>query len=159
MRLVSVTLALAAGLAVSACATDSAYAPGGYYASTGRYYSDYCRDRERQGTAAGAVIGGVAGAAIGAGVAGSGDRTEGAIVGGVLGAAAGAAVGNRAAQCDETGIYWDEASTYPYTYRSGYRGRFADDWYVSRRCRWAQNWRGDWVRVCPDTMGRFRVYD
>lgn len=150
-------IALAAGLALTGCATsDYAYGPGGGYYAGARYYSDYCRDRARQGRVAGAVIGGVAGAAIGNEI----EDHEGAVVGGVLGALAGSEVGRRAAQCDDRGAYWDEAATYPYTYRRGtYRGRYDDTWYTSRRCRWVQDYRGDWARVCPDSSGRYRIID
>ncbi len=155
---VLVPLTLAAGLALTGCATnDYAYGPGGSYYSGGRYYSDYCRDRERDGRVAGAVVGGVAGAVIGQQV----DDGEGAVIGGVLGAVAGSEVGRRAARCDERGAYWDEASSYPYSYRSSssYRGRYDDSWYAERRCRWVQDYRNDWVRVCPDSSGRYRIVD
>ena len=163
MKQITLTAALAGALALGACATtsDYAYAPSssaGYrYADADRYYGDYCRDKRREGQAAGAVLGGAAGAAIGAGVAGSGDRTEGAIVGGVLGAIAGSAVGRNAVDCDERGAYWSDTATIDYGEYRGYRGRYDDDWYMTRRCRWARDWRGDYVRVCPDSNGRYRM--
>lgn len=156
MKLPIATAALAGVVALAGCATtDYGYAPsGGYrYSDANTYYGDYCRDKRRQGQVAGGVLGGVAGAVIGNQV----DDNEGAVIGGIAGAALGAAVGGRAAACDDRGAYWDEGGTYAYSTYSGYRGQYADDWYMSRGCRWARDWRGEYVRVCPDSTGRYRI--
>jgi len=157
MKFAPATLALSAALALTGCAStmDSAYAPsGGYrYADSERHYRDYCRDRKRDGKIAGGVVGAVAGALIGNEI----EDHEGAVIGGIAGAAIGSNIGGKAAACDDRGAYWSEGDTLAYSSYSGYRGRYDDEWYSNRRCRWARDWRGDYVRVCPDSSGRYRV--
>lgn len=136
-----------------------------------RAYRDNPCERNRDSrTAAGGIIGALAGAAIGANLADDNVRTEGAVLGAVVGGALGASVGRSTANCDSRGYYFTYAQTYPYReaayYRGGRSGRYSYDWYERRRCRLAiapAYFRGStdyrYVRVCPDSRGRYRITD
>lgn len=154
------TLALAAAVAISAVAPLSAAQaqPRHYrYDDADAYYRDACREKRRDRRAAGAILGGIAGAVIGSNVDDDGNRSEGTVIGAVAGAAAGSHIAGKSTKCDRDGAYWSYGETYGYSDRYYYRGSRRDDWYERRRCRWAQDWRGDYVRVCPDSRGRFRI--
>ena len=155
----TLTLALAAAAAVTALAPLPAAAQSrGYrYEESNRYYRDACREEKRDRRVAGAIIGGIAGAVIGSNLDDSGNRNDGTAIGAVAGAAAGSHIGARTANCDRHGVYWTRGQTYGYSDRYYYRGSRRDDWYDRRHCRWARDWRGDYVRVCPDGRGRYRI--
>ena len=130
------------------------------------YRSSPCERRASSGAVAGGVIGALAGAAIGSGVAGRGSHTTGAVVGGIAGGAIGAAVGSSAASCDSTGYYFSYDQTYPYRVDGDYRsdGRYGYDYYNRRHCRLAVapayvdgGVEDRYVRVCPDSYGRYRI--
>ena len=115
---------------------------------------------------AGGVIGALAGAVLGSQVAGHGSRTEGSVLGGVLGAAVGAGVGNAhdKAQCDSRGPYYSYNDTIEYREgRNRYSSRYDYGYYTRQRCRLAlapvdaygRDYR--YVRVCPDSDGRYRI--
>jgi len=105
----------------------------------------------------------LAGSVLGSNVAAHGRRTEGAVLGGVVGAGVGAAVGhaNDKHRCDQRGAYWTYNDTVPYRVNNDvYRDdRYAD--YSRRGCRLAPAPVSDndyrYVRVCPDSEGRYRV--
>jgi len=181
MKFAPVTLALTAAIAAGSLATPSFadhdrsgryydsrndrssnygynnryYQPAGDYA----YYEDACRDEKKKRRNTGAAVGAVAGAAVGSQVAGRGAKTEGAVLGAVVGAIAGAEIGRKSAKsshaCDNQGAYFNSRQTYAYR---GYseRGRYGDDYYSQRNCRWARDYRGEYIRVCPDRQGRYR---
>lgn len=171
MKSAKITLALCAALTAAAATAPAMAQPYRYdeysrYDDRGdnyyRYHQDWCRKQKKKGQTNGAIIGGIAGAVLGSQVAGNGARTEGSLVGAAAGAAIGSNVGRQSAKarCDDRGAYFGYDDTYDYRgryYRSG--GRYGDGWYEERRCRWAQDWRGDWIRVCPDRYNRFRVVD
>lgn len=125
-----------------------------------RYYEDACRAEKRKRRNTGAAVGAVAGATVGSQVAGNGARTEGAVLGAVAGAVIGAEVGRKSAKrsavCDASGPYWYRQDTRDWRYgeRWGHRGRRND---ARQGCRWAQDYRGDYFRVCPDRHGRYRI--
>jgi len=158
MKFAPVTLAVAASVAATAFVIPSfadAQSRGYRYQEADRYYRDACRERKRDGKVAGGVLGAIAGGVIGQQV----DDGEGAVVGAIAGAAIGSNVGGKAAKanCDRDGVYWDRNATYGYDRSYYYRGRYDDGWYSKRNCRWARDWRGDYVRVCPDRRGRYRI--
>jgi hypothetical protein len=177
MKFAPVTLALATAIAAGATVTPAfAYDRYGdrydsrYDNNWNRreYYEDACQQEKRKRRNTGAVVGGLAGAVLGSQVAGHGAKTEGAVVGGVAGAVVGANVGRSSAKnswaCDRQGAYFRYDQTYPYRssyYRADYRGRYNDDWYERNRCRWAPDYRGGYMRVCPDRYDhdRYRVTD
>lgn len=150
-----------------------AYAAGDYGAPVSAYYRDNPCERRGGNTnkTAGGVIGALAGAALGGSVAGNGAKTEGAVLGGVVGAIAGAAIGNNAdknARCDNTGYYFDYNQTVPYRETAEDRRlnnrRYDSAWSERNRCRLAAapaDWGGRteyrYVRVCPDSQGRYRI--
>jgi hypothetical protein len=111
------------------------------------------------GAVAGGVIGALAGGLLGSSVAGYGNRTEGTVVGALAGGGLGAVVGHAhdKHQCDQRGAYWAYADTVPY--QAGPAA--APDPYASQGCRMAPAAVGDqetrYVRVCPDTDGRYRI--
>ena len=161
----SVNLALIAALAAGSFSVPasiptvaSAHDEGDY-----RSYDDYCRHKKKHGQTTGAIIGALAGAAVGSNMAAhSGGRTGGALLGAAAGAAVGSNVGLSATKCDKHGAYWSEEETYDYRDRDHYRhmeGRYDDDWYYEHRCRWARDYDGDWIRVCPDRYGHFHRMD
>ncbi len=134
------------------------------------YRDNPCERRRDSRTAAGAVIGALAGAAIGSNLADDNVRSEGAVLGAVVGGALGAGVGRSTANCDSRGYYYSYSQTYPYReaayYRGGRSGRYNYDWYARRGCRLAvapAYYRGRtdyrYVRVCPDSSGRYRITD
>ena len=111
--------------------------------ATAQQYRDYgkgdiCREEKqeakREGTVAGALIGG----ALGAAVAGEGNRAEGALLGGTVGALTGREVGRQSVRC----------ASYPkrITYRRD-------------NCRWVQENRGkrwEGFEVCKYGDGVWR---
>ena len=109
------------------------------------------------------LIGAIAGGVLGSNVAGRGDRTEGTVLGALVGGGLGAAVGNAndRYKCDQRGAYWSYSDTLPYRVSDNvYRDDRASYW--SRRgCRLAPAPVNDrdyrYVRVCPDSSGRYRV--
>lgn len=137
---------------------------------SGGSYSDPCRDDAKRNATAGGVIGALAGAVIGSNVAARNAKTEGAVLGAVVGAGAGAVIGNSAAKarCDNRGQYWSYDDTVPYRESADYRDRAGgySEWnrYNERKCRLVQaptEYQGRtesrYVRVCPDSDGRYRV--
>lgn len=156
------------------------YAPSADYYGRDVYYHDNdpyasyrdspCEQRRDSRTVAGAVIGALAGAAIGSNVAATDVQTEGAVLGALVGAGIGGGIGRQTANCDSRGYYWRRDQTISYReggyYRDrGYRsGRYAYNDYYRRGCRLAPapvDWRGRteyrYVRVCPDSSGRYRI--
>lgn len=153
----SLALAAATALTIFTPVSVDAQSRGYRYDESDRYYRDACREEKRDRRVAGAVLGGIAGAVIGSNLDNSGNRTDGTIIGGVAGAAAGSHIGASSAKCDKNGAYWSRGETYGYSDRYSYRGSRNDQWYERRRCRFARDWRGDYVRVCPDGRGRYRI--
>jgi len=133
----------------------------GYYGRDAAYVAPV-RCNNNSAVTAG-VIGAIAGGVLGSNVAGRGDRTEGTVLGALVGGGVGAAVGhaNDRYKCDAQGAYWSYNDTVPYrvsdnVYRDDRRA------YWSRRgCRLAPAPVNDtdyrYVRVCPDSTGRYRV--
>jgi hypothetical protein len=128
-----------------------------------RSYDDYCRHKKKSGQTTGAILGAIGGAVIGSNLAAhSGGRAGGAALGAAAGAAAGSNIGLQAAKCKDGRAYWTEEESYGYRDREHYRrmeGRYPDDWYYEHRCRWARDYDGDWIRVCPDRHGRYYRVD
>ena len=156
----TLTLALAAAVAATAVlplSTAQAQSRSYRYAEADAYYRDACREKRRDRRTAGAVLGGIAGAVIGSNVDDDGNRAEGTVIGAVAGAAAGSHIAGKSVKCDRAGAYWSRGETYGYSDRYYYRGSRNDTWYDRRNCRWARDWRGDYVRVCPDSRGRYRI--
>lgn len=154
----SLHLAVAAAVALSSLApvtVANAQSRHYRYDDADAYYRDACREKKRDRRVAGAVLGGIAGAVIGSNS--TRHRDTGAAVGAVAGAAAGSQIGAHTTKCDRGGAYWSYGETYDYSDRYYYRGSRNDSWYERRRCRWARDWRGDYVRVCPDGRGRYRI--
>ncbi len=119
---------------------------------------DDCRQDAKRNATVGGVIGALAGAALGSNVAARNAKTEGSVLGALVGAGVGAAVGNASAKCDTRGNYWTYEQTQPYRYSDG---RYAA---AGERCRLAPaqtdyNGRVEtrYIRVCPDSDGRYRV--
>jgi hypothetical protein len=143
-----------------------AYAPAApYYGTNSAYTTPTVRCGSNSTVTAGA-IGAIAGALLGSNVAARNARTEGAVLGAVVGGAIGAGVGhaNDRYKCDSRGVYFTQSETIPYredVYASGYDPNRYRTW-TSRRCRLAaapvdsygQDYR--YVRVCPDSSGRYR---
>lgn len=157
---------------------NDGYRPGndGYAQGYGQgyrpdaYRDSPCERRRGNNTTAGGVIGALAGAAIGSNVAAGGVRTEGAVLGAVVGGVAGASIGRSTARCDDSGYYYSYDQTRPYReagYSRGDRsGRYDYRYYSRNRCRLATApaYYGDsteyrYVRVCPDSRGRYRITD
>ncbi len=112
------------------------------------------------------MIGALAGAALGSSIAGRGNHTTGAVVGGIAGGAIGSAVGSESAACDSTGYYFSYDQTYPYRVEGDYRsdGHYGYDYYRRHNCRLAVapayidgGVEDRYVRVCPDSSGRYRI--
>lgn len=130
-------------------------------------YTDPCRGRTTTNTVAGGLIGALAGAALGSNVAARNARPEGAVLGAVVGGAIGAGIGKSTAKCDDTGYYYSYDQTIPYREsaydRSRSSGRYDYSYYERQRCRLAPapvDDRGEdyrYVRVCPDSSGRYRI--
>lgn len=140
-------------------AYNDAYAP---------YRDSPCERRRDGNTTAGAIIGALAGAAIGSNVAANGARTEGAVLGALVGGGVGGAIGRNSARCDDDGYWYSRDQTISYReagYRRGQRsGRYGYNDYSRRGCRLAPapvEWNGRteyrYVRVCPDSRGRYRI--
>ncbi len=133
------------------------------------YRASPCERRASSDAAAGGAIGALAGAAIGSAVAGRGNHTEGAVLGGFAGAAIGASsASSSAARCDARGYYFSYNQTVPYRESAEYgdrvSGQYGYDNYRRMRCRLAAapayvdgytDYR--YVRVCPDSSGRYRI--
>ncbi|MES2034569.1 MAG: hypothetical protein V4466_10355 [Pseudomonadota bacterium] len=140
---------------------DTSYYDNSYYSA---YRDSPCESNKDGRTAAGAIIGALAGAAIGSNVAAGGVRTEGAVLGALVGGGLGGSIGRSTAKCDDTG-YWysrDQTISYREANREG-RGYASND-YSRRGCRLAAapteyGGRTDYryVRVCPDSRGRYRI--
>jgi hypothetical protein len=144
-----------------------------------RYYRDSPCERRATSSdrrVAGTVLGALVGGAIGANVAADKVETEGAVLGAVVGGAIGNAIASGdprdverySARCDDRGYYYSYEETFPYREDVGYRdrrsGRFDYDYYARNRCRLAiapAEWEGRvdyrYVRVCPDSQGRYRI--
>jgi len=139
----------------------SAPPAAGYYGRDAAYTAPVSCNNNSAVTAG--IIGALAGSVLGSNVAAHGRRTEGAVLGGVVGAGVGAAVGhaNDKYKCDQRGAYWTYNDTVPYRVNNDvYRDdRYAD--YSRRGCRLAPAPVSDndyrYVRVCPDSEGRYRV--
>jgi uncharacterized protein YcfJ len=137
-------------------------APAAAYSGRDAAYTAPIRCNNNSAVTAG-IIGALAGSVLGSNVAAHGRRTEGAVLGGVVGAGVGAAIGhaNDKYKCDRQGAYWTYNDTVPYRVSDDvYRDdRYAD--YSRRRCRLAPAPVTDsdyrYVRVCPDSRGRYRV--
>ena len=135
----------------------------GYYARNSSYTE--CRN-DHSGRTAGAVLGGLAGAVLGSNLSAPGRHGENAAIGGVLGAVVGGAVGNAhdRYKCDTRGPYFAYGDTIAYREDPSYRsGRYDEGYYVRMRCRLApapvDAYGNDvrYVRVCPDSSGRYRI--
>lgn len=138
---------------------------------TGPAYADPCRSyrNNNNNQVAGGLIGALAGAALGSNVAARNARTEGAVLGAVVGGALGASIGKQAgkAKCDQAGYYYNYAETKPYResrYDRGQRtGEYDYSYYNRQRCRLAlaptDSYGNEvrYVRVCPDSQGRYRI--
>lgn len=175
-------MALGAALTVPTFAAAQS-APGGYYDNRGYYY-DPCRRDTTQRETTGGVLGALAGAAIGSNVAGHHVRTEGAVLGGLLGAGAGVAIGKGTAACQPGQAGYD--SPQPQAYygdhpedRARYDERDEDRYARPDRYPVAQYRSGRgactlaesqifmpdgevqkrFVRVCPDSRGRYQVVE
>ncbi|WP_374472361.1 glycine zipper domain-containing protein [Phenylobacterium sp.] len=139
------------------------YAPSaGYYGSNASTTGVQCNNNNSTVTAG--VIGALAGAVLGSNVAARNARTEGAVLGAVVGGGLGAAVGraNDKYKCDSRGPYFAYNETIPYREAAGYRSdRYS--YYTAQRCRLApapvDSYGNDYryVRVCPDSQGRYRI--
>lgn len=143
----------------------------GYYGSNASY-ADPCRNQRSGNQTAGGLLGALAGAAIGSNVAARNARTEGAVLGALVGGAIGANIAGSAtkARCDDRGLYYSYNDTIAYREsdwdRRGRSGRYDYSYYENQRCRLAPapvdaDRDGDveyrYVRVCPDSQGRYRV--
>jgi hypothetical protein len=113
------------------------------------------------------VIGALVGAVAGSNLAARNAKPEGTVLGALVGAGVGASIGNASAKgrCDDRGQYWTYDDTVAYRESSRYRassGAAYDNY--RQRCRLAPadtdyNGRVEtrYVRVCPDSEGRYRV--
>lgn len=135
-----------------------------------RYRNSPCEQRRSGNTAAGLIIGALAGAAIGSNVAATDVQTEGAVLGAVVGGGIGASIGRDSARCDDRGYWYSRNETIPYREARYYRdrrarsGRYEYSYYARRGCRLAPapaEYAGQveyrYVRVCPDSRGRYRI--
>lgn len=120
-----------------------------------------CRDNRVAGTILGAIAGGVLGAQVDRHGSNDGSVAAGAVIGGLVGNN----VARGSAACDQYGRYYGYQQTTPwrsdYAYGRGYRGSDRSDW-GRRGCRLAVMStggydRGQYVTVCPDRYGRYRV--
>jgi len=136
----------------------------GYYGRPASATSVPCN--RNSSTVTGGLIGALAGAVLGSNIAGRGDRTEGAVLGGIAGAVVGGAVGNAndRYKCDARGPYFSYDETMPYREgRSRYSSAYDPSYYERQRCRLAaapvDAYGRDvrYVRVCPDSEGRYRI--
>jgi len=138
----------------------------------GRYgddvsYNAPCRVDAKRNATAGGVIGALVGAVAGSNLAARNAKPEGTVLGALVGAGVGASIGNASAKnrCDANGQYWTYDETVPYRESSRYRASSSTAYSTySRRCRLAPadtdyNGRVEtrYVRVCPDSEGRYRI--
>lgn len=139
--------------------------PAATYYGRDTSYATGCRN-DHSGRTAGAVLGGLAGAVLGSNLSAPGRHGENAAIGGVLGAVVGGAVGNAhdRYKCDNRGPYFSYNDTIAYREDPSFRsGRYDRDYYVRMRCRLApapvDAYGNDvrYVRVCPDSDGRYRI--
>ena len=158
--------------AIPSSASAQSYDPPSSYDSNGYYYNPCQRSTNTRATGGG-LAGAALGAAIGSNVAGRHVRTEGAVLGGLLGAVVGSQIGKSTAACDPS-----YGAAPPPPYPSSYDGdRYGYDYdrnYVSQPV--ARRPVGDgcqlvespiympdgttqkrFVRVCPDSTGRYQV--
>lgn len=137
--------------------------PSAYVAAEpGRYD---CRNDHSAATA-GAILGAIAGATLGSNLSAPGHHTENSVLGGVVGGGVGAAIGNAhdRYKCDQRGAYFAYGDTIAYREDPNFRaGRYGYGDYQRMRCRLApapvdRDGRDvRYVRVCPDTDGRYRI--
>lgn len=125
-----------------------------------------CSNSKTNRSIAGSVIGALIGSALGSNIAASGVRTEGAVLGALVGGGIGLGVGRASAKCDDRGYYYSYDQTIPYREsdydRARRSGQYDYTYYDRAGCRLAPapvNSNDDYryVRVCPDSDGRFRV--
>lgn len=124
-----------------------------------------CSNSKTNRSIAGSVIGALIGSALGSNVAASGVRTEGAVLGALVGGGIGLGVGGASARCDDRGYFYSYDQTIPYREsdydRARRSGRYDYAYYDRAGCRLAPApVSGDdyrYVRVCPDSNGRYRV--
>jgi len=124
-----------------------------------------CTNSKTNRSIAGSVIGALIGSALGSNIAASGVRTEGAVLGALVGGGIGLGVGRASAKCDEHGYYYSYDQTVPYREsdydRARRSGQYDYAYYEDQRCRLAPApVSGDqyrYVRVCPDSQGRYRI--
>lgn len=149
------------------------YPPSVAYAPSASYYGSYASTTapapvrcNNNSTVTAGVIGALAGAVLGSNVAARNARTEGAVLGALVGGGVGAAVGraNDKYKCDANGPYFTRDDTIAYREASGYgydRNRYTR--YSRMGCRLApaptDSYGNDYryVRVCPDSQGRYRI--
>jgi hypothetical protein len=137
-----------------------------YYGTNSAYAAPATVRCGNNSTVTAGAIGAIAGALLGSNVAARNARTEGAVLGAVVGGALGAGVGraNDRYKCDPNGPYFTRDQTIAYREANGYGydpNRYRQ--YNSRGCRLAaapvdsygQDYR--YVRVCPDSSGRYRI--
>ncbi|ATQ41878.1 glycine zipper domain-containing protein [Caulobacter mirabilis] len=149
---------------------DDRYSNNDYYNNDyyGQYRNSPCERNKNDRTAVGAVIGALAGAALGSNAAARNAKSEGAVLGALVGGGLGGTIGRSSAKCDNDGYWYSRDQTLSYR-ESGYgygerSGRYGYDDYRRRGCRLAQaptNAYGQaeyrYVRVCPDSRGRYRI--
>ena len=133
----------------------------GYYGRDTAYAAPPMRCSSNSTVTAG-LLGAIAGGVLGSNVAGRGDRTEGTVLGALVGGGIGAAVGNAndKYKCDQRGAYWSYNDTVPYRIDNNVYRDERYSYYSRRGCRLASApVQGDYryVRVCPDSTGRYRV--
>ena len=130
-------------------------------------YNEPCRIDAKKNATAGGVIGALVGAVAGSNLAARNAKPEGTVLGALVGAGVGASIGNASAKnrCDTQGQYWSYEDTVAYRESDRYRVSSGADYdNYSKRCRLAPattdyNGRTEtrYVRVCPDSQGRYRV--
>lgn len=138
----------------------------GYYGRPSSYTATVTCRNDHSSATAGTILGAIAGAALGSNMSAPGRHSENAVLGGVIGGGIGAAIGNAQDRykCDNRGPYFGYGDTIAYREDPGYRsGRYDYGYYVRMRCRLAPapvDYEGRdyrYVRVCPDSQGRYRV--
>ncbi|MET3528458.1 hypothetical protein [Phenylobacterium koreense] len=143
-----------------------AWSAGDYATDTSAFVSNdpSCTNSKTNRSIAGSVIGALIGSALGSNIAARGVRTEGAVLGALVGGGVGLGVGRASARCDEHGYYFSYDQTVPYREsdydRARRSGQYDYSYYDAQRCRLAPAPAGDqyrYVRVCPDSQGRYRI--
>lgn len=133
----------------------------GYYGGDASYNAPVRCNNNAAVTAG--IIGALAGGVLGSNVSHGGGRTGGTVLGALAGGGIGAAVGHAhdKQKCDERGAYYTYNDTVPYRVSNDV---YRDDrarYYQRRGCRLAPAAVNDseyrYVRVCPDSDGRYRV--